>query len=379
MRVAVIGAGIGGLTVAAGLGADGHEVVVYERRDEPGAVGAGLTLFGNAFGALDAIGLGETVRKVSSDAIGRMRAGQRVPSGDWLVSMPPGAVPTLRSLHRVELHRALIEALPTGSLRLGQSAAVASDGEPVVTVAGADERFDLVIAADGLRSDARARMGLDRGVHYAGYTAWRGVTAAGVDALGEAGETWGRGQVFGIVPLPDERVYWFATESIAAGQRAEDERQAVRERFEGWHPPIRACIDATPADAVLRHDIYDLATLPASFVKGRTVLLGDAAHGMTPNLGQGAGQAIEDAATLVLLLRNDADRTDVGAALARYSALRRTRTRAIWRKSRLMGKVAQLSHPVGAGIREALLRATPPAFMGRATRSIQQWAEPRSI
>lgn len=372
MRVAVIGAGIGGLTAAAGLSADGHEVVVYERRDEPGAVGAGLTLFGNAFGALGAIGLGDMVRQVSGDAIAGLRAGQRVPSGDWLMSLPPGAVPSLRSLHRTELHRAVVDALPAGSLRLGHSAVIAEDGEPVATVAGAAERFDLVIAADGLRSDARARLGLDRGVRYAGYTAWRGVTAAGVDVHGEAGETWGRGRIFGIVPLPDDRVYWFATESTAAGQHSDDERDAVRERFGHWHPPILDCIDATLAGAVLRHDIYDLAHIPATFVKGRTALLGDAAHGMTPNLGRGAGQAIEDAATLTLLLRSD----DPDAALSRYDKLRRKRTKVIWRQSHLMGRVAQASHPIGAGIRDALLRATPPAFTGRASQSIQRWTAP---
>ncbi|MFT3798915.1 FAD-dependent oxidoreductase [Microbacterium sp.] len=372
MRVAVIGAGIGGLTAACGLAADGHEVIVYERRDEPGATGAGLTLFGNAFGALDAIGLGDTVREVSSDAISRMRAGQRVPSGDWLVSMPSAMVPTLRSLHRAELHRALTDALPAESLQLGRSAAVASDGQPIVTVDGAEERFDLVVAADGLRSAARARLGVDRGLRYAGYTAWRGVTAAGIDVQDEAGETWGRGRVFGIVPLPDGRVYWFATESTAAGLHAEDEREALRERFGNWHTPIPACIDATPAETVLRHDIYDLARLPAAFAKGRRVLLGDAAHGMTPNLGQGAGQAIEDAATLTLLLRTG----DPDTALARYDRLRRTRTTAIWRQSRQIGKIAQASRPVAAGLRDALLRATPPALMGRATQRIQRWTAP---
>ncbi|QEO15846.1 NAD(P)-binding protein [Agromyces intestinalis] len=372
MRVAVIGAGIGGLTVAAGLSADGHEVVVYERRDEPGAVGAGLTLFGNAFGALAAIGLGDTVRQASSDAIARMRAGQRTPSGDWLVSMPSSAVSTLRSLHRAELHRVLVAALPTGSLRLGQRAEISGDGRPVVTVADREQGFDLVVAADGLRSEARAHLGLDRGVRYAGYTAWRGITASGVDVQGEAGETWGRGRIFGIVPLPDDRVYWFATESSPAGRRADDEQAAVRERFGHWHAPIRACIDATPADAVLRHDIFDLARLPVAFTKGRTVLLGDAAHGMTPNLGQGAGQAIEDAATLTLLLR----RGDPDAALSRYDDLRTKRTRAIWRRSRQMGKVAQASLPLAAGVRDALLRATPPAIMGRATRRLQRWTAP---
>ncbi|RGE20348.1 FAD-dependent monooxygenase [Leucobacter sp. wl10] len=375
MRVAVIGAGIAGLTVAAGLGADGHEVVVYERREEPGAVGAGLTLFGNAFDALDAIGLGDAVRRVSSDAIARMRSGQRRPSGDWLVSLPSAMVRTLRSLHRADLHRALAEALPAGSIRLGQSAALAVDGRAAVTVDGAEERFDLVIAADGLHSDTRTRLGLDRGVRYSGCTAWRGVTGSGVDLRGEVGETWGRGRIFGIVPLPDDRVYWFATESTAAAQHADDERTAVRERFGNWHEPILACIDATPPGAVLRHDIHDLARIPASFVKGRVVLVGDAAHGMTPNLGQGAGQAIEDAAMLTLLLRSGKP----DEALSRYDELRRKRTRAVWRQSRLMGKVAQASHPIGAGIRDGLLRATPPAFMARATQSIQRWTGPQTL
>lgn len=377
MRIGVVGAGIGGLTAAAGLGAAGHEVVVYERRDEPSTAGAGLTLFGNAFGALDAIGLGDAVRSVSGEAIAGMRAGQRAPSGDWLVSLPPRAVPSIRSVHRAELHHALVNALPAASLRLGHRAAVAADGRPIVTVGGTDEYFDLVVAADGLRSDARARLGLDRGVRYAGYTAWRGVTTSGVELHGEAGETWGRGRIFGIVPLPDDRVYWFATDSTAAGQRADDrpghdEHSAVLERFGDWHEPIRACIDATPPEAVLRHDIYDLARLPVSFLKGRTVQLGDAAHGMTPNLGQGAGQAIEDAATLTLVLRD----SDLDAALSRYAHLRRTRTQAIWRQSRLLGRIAQASHPVAAGFRDALLRATPPTIMGRAAQRIQQWTEP---
>lgn len=75
MRVGVVGASIGGLTVAAGMAADGHKVVVYERRDDPGAVGAGLTLFCNAFGALDTIGLGDRIRAISSDAISHMQGG----------------------------------------------------------------------------------------------------------------------------------------------------------------------------------------------------------------------------------------------------------------------------------------------------------------
>lgn len=379
MRIAVVGAGIGGLVAAAGLQRDGHEVTVFEQRDDAGAIGAGLTLFGNAFAALDAIGLGDPIRQISSTAVGRLQSGQRQPSGRWLVSMPPSATPSVRSLHRADLHATLAEMLEPGTLHLGSKVTVKSDGGPALSVYGHNWEFDLVVAADGLRSEARRQWGLDRGVRYAGYTAWRGVTASRGHLADEAGETWGRGARFGIVPLPDERVYWFATFSTPPGAHFEDDYDALRELFGSWHQPIVDLIDATPAGSVLRHDIYDLTELPPSFVTGHGVLLGDAAHAMTPDLGQGAGQAIEDAATLILLLRDTRGETagfDPAAALERYSQLRRTRTRALWRQSRLTGKVAQANGAVSSHLRDVAMRATPALLMTRAMNRLQRWQAP---
>ncbi len=379
MRVAVVGAGIGGLVTASGLQADGHEVTVYEQRAEPGAVGAGLTLFGNALGALDAIGLGDCVRQISSDAIGRLRSGQRRPSGQWLVSLPSSMPVTVRSLHRSDLHRALLELLAKNTLRLGVTATVSPDGVPGIEVDGDMETFDLVVAADGLRSDARRLWDLDRGVRYAGFTAWRGVTASRGHLADEAGETWGLGARFGIVPLPDERVYWFATLSTPAGVTFDDDRGILRETFGSWHRPIPEIIEATPNDDILQHDIHDLAELPPSFVTRRGVLLGDAAHAMTPDLGQGAGQAIEDAATLILLLRQVHDNSsalDLDAALSRYDQLRRTRTRTLWRRSRLAGQLGQISNPLHAHLRNAALTAMPAALMAHSMKNVQRWASP---
>lgn len=375
MRIAVIGAGIGGLVAAAGLQTDGHEVTVFEQRSEPGPDGAGLTLFRNAFDALDVLGLGNVVRGVSSGAIASMRAGQRQPAGAWLITVPHRAAASIRSVHRAELHRALIEQLLPGTLRPRSSAYVCPDGAPEVTVDDAQECYDLVIVADGIHSRNRELLGLDTGLRYAGYTAWRGVTFGAVDLRGEAGETWGRGQIFGIVPLPDDRVYWFGTLTTPPDTTFPYEYETIRNQFAGWHDAVQACIDATPADAVMRHDIYDLAKPLASFTRGRTVLLGDAAHAMTPNLGQGAGQSIEDAATLTLLIR-DAGARDLSSVLARYNNIRLKRTSRIMQHSRTAGHLAQASNPILTRIRNTVMRLTPGAAMGALARRVQAWPQP---
>ncbi|WP_166973331.1 FAD-dependent monooxygenase [Brevibacterium atlanticum] len=372
MRIAVIGAGIAGLTVGLGLQKSGHDVMMYEQRADATSIGAGLTLFDNSFAALDLLGLGEAVRDVSSSDIARIRAGHRRPSGEWLLTLPQSTVASMRSVHRADLHGALLRQLEPETLRLRAHATVSSDGSPTVTLGEQSEQFDLVIAADGIRSRSRSAIGLDPGLRYAGFTAWRGVSTDPVDIGGEAGETWGPGQIFGIVPLRDGRIYWFGTRNIREGSDFADEREVVRHLFTEWHRTVGNCIRATSAENILRHDIYDLAAPLRSFSRGRTVLIGDAAHAMTPNLGQGAGQAIEDAATLVCLLYR-ASTGQVDTALAAYSELRGPRTRSIWRRSRVASRVAQTANPLLVSLRDSALRLTPGQFLGTVTDRLQSW------
>lgn len=375
MRIGIIGAGIAGLSAAIGLDQRGHEVTVFERSFAPATTGAGLTLFGNSFEAFDFLGIGDEIRAISTDCMTSMTLGQRRPDGSWLTKAPAAAYTSMRTVHRRDLHERLTELLGSDRIRYGVDARVAADGSPSINTSGETVEVDLVIVADGIHSRNRARLGLDPGLHYSGYTAWRGVTHQPVDLQGCAGEALGRGQIFGCIPLPHDAVYWFATLTTPAGGRNEDEKAALLSLFQGWHSPVSECIEATRAEDILRHDIHDLARPLRRYTRGSTALMGDAAHAMTPNLAQGAGQGIEDAATLVLCL-GEAEGT-VEAALARYSQLRTRRANPIMRRSRTAGRLFQMGHPAFAAARNTLLKASPDRALLQVSKALHHWPQPR--
>ena len=157
-------------------------------------------------------------------------------------------------------------------------------------------------------------------------------------------------------------------------QRADDSEHAeVLRRFADWHAPIGDVLADTVVRGGLRHDVYDLRPGLRTFVRGRVVLLGDAAHAMTPNLGQGACQALEDSATLGALLRPE---VAPGPALVRYDALRRPRAQSISRRSRQVGTVGQLSGRTSTTARDIMLRLTPSTAAEAQLTSILGWRPP---
>lgn len=382
MRVAVVGGGIGGLATAAGLQRVGVEVTVVERAGRPADSGSGISLFGNGLTALAALGLAEPARSIGAvpgGPIAAAPAGQRRPDGRWLVRLPAAATRTVAVVHRADLHRMLLDAVAPGTVRIGAAVdRVSSDGRSI-EVGGTGETFDVVVAADGIRSRVRAARPGDPGVRHAGYVAWRGVTDRPVDVASGTGETVGRGLRFGIAPLADGRVYWFAVRSQPAGAPVPDGPDAVLEAFGAWHEPIGELIRATPPDRIHGLPIEELAGPLGTFRRGRCVLLGDAAHAMTPNLGQGGNQALEDAATLVALLSGPggpAGPGDIDAALDRYDRLRRPRTRRIARQAGLLGRVLQARGPLASRLRDTGLRLAPSAAAARGVLAVQRWTPP---
>ncbi|GAA5163652.1 MULTISPECIES: FAD-dependent monooxygenase [Amycolatopsis] len=337
----VVGGGIGGLTAAIALRRIGWSVTVLEQAAELREVGAGLSLAENAMRALDVLGIGDRVRRHAASS--QVTGNQRLPSGRYLRRFREGRDVPLAAFHRAELHRVLLDELPADRIRTGRRVTAVPEA-------------DLVVAADGVHSTFRDLLWPDAPRPRKRYTAWRGVVA-GIDVEGSF--TFGRGRYFMIHPLPGGRACW-ALGSSSGGP----------ETVRGWHSPIPELLAAT--DAVLRNDILDLGPLPA-YTHGNVVLLGDAAHAVTPDLGQGACQAIEDAVTLAAALRS----APVPDALARYDRERLPRTRKIARTARRKGRVSVSPSPLVHRLVVAGTRWVPDAAVRRSTAGVWDWWPPR--
>jgi 2-polyprenyl-6-methoxyphenol hydroxylase-like FAD-dependent oxidoreductase len=354
----IIGGGIGGLAAAIALQRAGISASVYERTAELGEVGAGLALWANAIRALDRLGLAGEVR-----ANGVPEASPAIYSwsGEPLIAMSARAMERRLGevslvVHRADLQAILQRVLEPGTLRLGmRCTGFAQDSDGVIARFdnGETASGDLLIGADGIRSVVRAQLFGDTPPRYAGYTAWRAVAPFDHTRL-TPGETLGRGVRFGMAPLSGGRAYWYATKNTSEGGRDQQggRRRALLELFKGAHAPIEALIAATDEAAILRNDIYDRDPLPR-WSDGCVTLLGDAAHPMTPNLGQGACQALEDAVVLADALRQIGD---IAAALRAYEERRIGRTSTLVRQARQVGAVGQWQNPLACRLRDALMK-----------------------
>lgn len=370
MRIGIIGGGIGGLAAALALGREGFEPTVYERAPALLEVGAAIAVWPNAFRVLERLGLGEVVLA---------RAG-RLRSVRWLgrdgrlynhFTFPETGAPAV-ALHRADLQGALLGSLPPGSVRLGKTfAGFDEEGEEVRArfEDGTEVTCDLLVGADGLHSRVRAQLLDDGEPVYRGYTVWRGVARLAHAALpaGTASEVYGEGQRFGVGPVGLGRTGWWATanEPLTAAESASEHAPKLLSLFDGWCAPVCELIAATPSEAILRNAAYDRPPA-ARWGAGRVTMLGDAAHPLTPNLGQGGCVAVEDAAVLArCLARYD----DAPLALRIYESRRRARAARVASFSRRYGTFGQWQSRVATRLRASLLSSVPES-VGRRLLSL---------
>jgi 2-polyprenyl-6-methoxyphenol hydroxylase-like FAD-dependent oxidoreductase len=361
-QVLIIGGGIGGLAAAAVLRRVGIPAAVYERAPEIREVGAGLSLWSNAIKALRQLGLEDAVVARGApieEAVTRTDRGvvlSQVSIAD--ISKKAGA-PTI-CIHRAELQQVLASAVEPEQIRLNATCVgidLDSDGITARFADGRTARGSILVGADGIRSAVRDSLFGAKPPRYAGYFGYRGIAHGDFPELpmGRTEFALGRGAQVGLVHCGPKRVYWFATVNAPAGTPTPDPvglKAEAMKRFAGWYSPIPAVIAATEPCALIKGDIVDRPpTWP--WGRGRATLLGDAIHPTTPNMGQGACQAIEDAIVLADCLRR---RGLSEAGLREYEETRRERTALVTRRSWSFGKVFQMENRVAVAVRNCLVR-----------------------
>lgn len=361
--VIIIGAGIGGLATALALKRTGIEARIFERAETLQEVGAGLTLWANAVKVLQKLGLEDIIRTAYNLAGGGIYSWQ----GERLSSISAAKLKrrfgaTNLVVHRADLQAALCAAIGPEMITLNSQCydfQQDTDGVTVTFTDGTQVRGSALIGADGMHSMVRAKMFGKERPRYAGYTAWRGVASPPAINM-QVGEYWGCGVRFGLLPLTQERFYWFATRNAREGEQdgLAGRKQDVISLFTHWYVSVPAIIEATPESAILRNDIYDRPPL-SHWTQGRVTLLGDAAHPMTPNMGQGACQVLEDALVLAQCLGQT---TNICVALQLYQAMRIPRTTQIVKQSWNLGRIAQWKNPLLCKLRDTGLRWTPSAL-----------------
>ncbi|MEU7328223.1 FAD-dependent oxidoreductase [Streptomyces parvus] len=313
----VVGAGIGGLATAIGLRRAGWSVTVLERRTELERYGAAFGIHPTAQSALDRLGAGDALRE---HAVPYRDAHIRTPDGTPIARLPLERIERTAGRPELLISRPyLLDALLAGLDAFGD--VPVKLGERVTDVEALAAGQDLVIGADGIRSAVRtARFGDRSGPREVGTVAWIGI--AGIESPVH-GETWGSGRFFGLTPVEPGRTNWYATAPEAT---TADE---LRGLFAGWHDPIPRILDATDPATWIRYEMRHLYPALPSFVSadasaGHVALVGDAAHAMTPNLGQGACTAILDADALTrALAAAPPGQAGIAGALRAYDRERR--------------------------------------------------------
>ncbi len=345
--------------------------MVFEAAKPIKPIGAGLGLAANAIKALDKLGIKDEVvakgRILSSFAI-KDETGRNITYTDSAKISREYGLDNF-TIHRAALHDVLLSEIPMENLVTGKRAVDfdmrENDGNHrVLFKDGTSCEADYVIVADGIHSAIRQKLVPGSGPRYAGYTCWRAVIDNSRLKIGESYEIWGRRGRFGVVPLADDQLYWFAT--INATENHPRFRNFTLPDLAEWfkdYPDANTgqIINASSPGALIWNDILDLKPIPR-YAFGKVLLVGDAAHATTPNMGQGACQAIEDAAVLLDELNRG---TSLEEQFARFEKRRLKRTHFIINQSARIGKIAQAEHPLLIRTRNYLFRLLPESIRNR--------------
>lgn len=362
-KIAIVGGGISGLATGLALKRIGLTVSIYEKKAENNRTGSGIVLGSNALKALDYLGVLPQIQE------------RGISSNQYFIFDNHGKpITTLHSeqteyplytfIHRKDLIDILLNALSDEHIFYKKKLVFFTTDHKKSQLFfedGTIVKTDYLLACDGIHSAIRNQLFPDKHLRYAGYTCWRGVLENSyVHPLPFYSETWGPKGRFGIIPLSNNRLYWYALKNGEPNDTRlhEWKTDELLYNFSEYHYPIPTIIENTLDENVTRRDIYDLESL-FHYVYDRILLLGDAAHATTPNLGQGACLAIEDAFYLAKCIEQE---KHLETAMTSFEKLRLARTKKVVKESWMFGKIAQIDIPFICSVRNIVMKWTPASF-----------------
>ncbi|MEB3766863.1 FAD-dependent urate hydroxylase HpxO [Acinetobacter sp. MD2] len=335
MEIVIIGAGMGGLTTGIALKKFGHQVSIYEQTTEIKPVGAAISLWSNGVKCLNYLGLSEQIAALG----GKMDAMAYVDglTGETMTQF--GLEPLIQEVgqrpypvSRADLQQMLMDEFGHENIHLGKKMVSLQEQNGIVQVEFADGtqiETELLIGADGTHSISRAYvLGEQVQRRYAGYVNWNGLIDMADDIA--AADHWttyvGEGKRASLMPVAGNRFYFFLDVPLALGlenERSQYKTQ-LKQYFAGWCPQVQNLIERLDSATTNRVEIHDIEPF-LKFYKGRVVLVGDAAHSTTPDIGQGGCQAMEDAIYLARALQ--VNTLSIEDSLQRYQDKRNERTK----------------------------------------------------
>ena len=353
-KIAIIGGGIAGLTFARSLTNEDYEIHIFEKKESFREIGAAISVFPNALCVMDDLGLLEEILQNS----GQFKTVYlKTSKGKILSKSEPKSDYPVICIHRADLHGILlknIEANLYNDFSL-KNIAHLDNGQITIQFENGENRvFDAVIGADGIHSDVRKHIINDGEPIFRGYNIWRGVVKTDFE-IGYGSETYGIGKRVGIVPIKDGVYGWWATcnEAYMQDDSPEGTKDKLKRLFGDWHHPIPDLMNNT--EVILKNSLIDRKP-HKGWSKGNAILIGDAAHPTTPNLGQGGCMAIEGA---YILAKSIQKYGLTKKAFDRYEELQFPRSENIVNASLKLGKMGQITNPLLISLRNFAFKAMP--------------------
>ena len=361
MNTAIIGAGIGGLTTALTLQQRNINVAIYEGAPAIKPVGAGIIMANNAMQVFQQLGIQSAIEK-AGNKISRLRITDPQLHDLSVIDLHP--FEAKYGVHNVAIHRGalqqiLADAVGYEHIHLSKrlSRIEKNDDFTLYFDDYTAIQTNVLIGADGIKSVVRNQLFEQSQLRNAHQYCWRGICEMNLHERHHNApvEAWGKGKRFGFVKIGAKKVYWYAlVNSLSFTTHGVN----LVNVFGDFHRDILEIISNTPQQQLIETEIIDLKPI-TKWHGDRVCLVGDAAHATTPNMGQGACQAVEDAYILGKLL-------DKGLSLektfAEYQRLRQKKARMIVDTSWRMGQLSQLENDWGIWVRNALLKLVPSSI-----------------